>query len=145
MNTIPPGHWSPSPSPLAATPNPPPAWPPTRKASRQHLREMGNLLPNNQRQRRTCYSLCHILYPVSAAHMIIFRMDSNSTSHLQNPRNLASPIICRGSRTFAACANRLSLSLSAVVLHEKRIDLKPFWPRGLLHSMFFKSDIKELV
>jgi len=30
-------------------------------------REIGNLLPNNQRQRRTCYALCHILYPVSAA------------------------------------------------------------------------------
>ena len=29
-------------------------------------REIGNLLPNNQRQRRTCYALCHILYPVSA-------------------------------------------------------------------------------
>ena len=28
---------------------------------------IGNLLPNNQRQRRTCYALCHILYPVSAA------------------------------------------------------------------------------
>ena len=28
-------------------------------------REIGNLLPNNQRQRRTCYALCHILYPVS--------------------------------------------------------------------------------
>ena len=34
-------------------------------------REIGNLLPNNQRQRRTCYELCHILYPVSAAHTSI--------------------------------------------------------------------------
>ena len=42
--------------------------------------EIGNLLPNNRRQRRTCYALCHILYPVSAAHTSIFRMDSNSTS-----------------------------------------------------------------
>ena len=25
--------------------------------------EIGNLLPNNQRQCRTCYALCHILYP----------------------------------------------------------------------------------
>jgi hypothetical protein len=41
--------------------------------------EFGNLLPNNRRQRRTCYALCHILYPVSAAHTNIFRMDSNST------------------------------------------------------------------
>jgi hypothetical protein len=44
-------------------------------------REIGNLLPNNRRQRRTCYALCHILYPVSAAHTRIFRMDSNSTSY----------------------------------------------------------------
>jgi len=43
--------------------------------------EIGNLLPNNRRQRRTCYALCHILYPVSAAHTSIFRMDSNSTSY----------------------------------------------------------------
>ena len=41
--------------------------------------EIGNLLPSNQRQRRTGYALCHILYPVSAAHTSIFRMDSNST------------------------------------------------------------------
>ena len=38
-------------------------------------------MPNNRRQRRTCYALCHILYPVSAAHTSIFRMDSNSTSY----------------------------------------------------------------
>ena len=44
-------------------------------------REIGKLLPNNRRQRRTCYALCHILYPVSAAHTSIFRMDSNSTSY----------------------------------------------------------------
>ena len=44
-------------------------------------REVGNLLPNSQRHRRTCYALCHILYPVSAAHVNIFRMDSNSTSY----------------------------------------------------------------
>ena len=43
--------------------------------------EIGDLLPNNQRKRRTCYALCHTLYPVSAAHMSIFRMDSNSTSY----------------------------------------------------------------
>ena len=44
-------------------------------------REIGNLLPNNRRQRRTCYALCHLLYPVSAAQTSIFRMDSNSTSY----------------------------------------------------------------
>jgi len=47
----------------------------------RHLREIGNLLPNNRRQRRTCYALCYILYPVSTAHTSIFRMDSNSTSY----------------------------------------------------------------
>jgi len=46
-----------------------------------HSREIGNLLPNIQRQRCTCYALCHILYPVSAALTSIFRMDSNSTSY----------------------------------------------------------------
>ena len=45
------------------------------------MREICNLLPNNRRQRRTCYALCHILYPVSADHTSIFRMDSNSTSY----------------------------------------------------------------
>ena len=44
-------------------------------------REIGNLLPNHRRQRRTCYALCHILYPVSAAHTSTSRMDSNSTSY----------------------------------------------------------------
>ena len=46
------------------------------------VREIGNLLPNERRQRRTCYALCHILYPVSAAQTSIFRMDSNSTSYI---------------------------------------------------------------
>ena len=46
------------------------------------VREIGNLLPNNQRQRRTCYALCHILYPVSAALASFFRMDSISTSFI---------------------------------------------------------------
>ena len=35
--------------------------------------EIGDLSPKNQRQRRACYALCHILYPVSAAHVSIFR------------------------------------------------------------------------
>ena len=43
--------------------------------------DIGNLLPNNQRQHRTCYTLCHMLYLVSAAHTSIFRLDSNSTSY----------------------------------------------------------------
>ena len=43
-------------------------------------KEIGDLLPNNQRQHRTCYALCHILYPVSAAQMRIFQMNSNSSS-----------------------------------------------------------------
>ena len=49
--------------------------------NRRRNREIENLLQNSQRQRRTCYALCHILYPVSAAHTSIFRMDSNSTSN----------------------------------------------------------------
>jgi hypothetical protein len=48
-------------------------------------REIDNFLPNNQRQRRTCYASCHLLYPVSAAHTSIFRMDSNSTSYILTP------------------------------------------------------------
>ena len=32
----------------------------------QWLSQIGDLLPNNQRQRRTCYALCRTLYPVSA-------------------------------------------------------------------------------
>ena len=57
-------------------------------------REIGNLLPNNQHQRRTCYASCHILYPVSAAHTSIFQMDSNSTSY--KPAVLAPVIRCLG-------------------------------------------------
>ena len=37
-----------------------------RTAEQAERRAIGKLLPNNQRQRRTCYALCHILYPVSA-------------------------------------------------------------------------------
>ena len=52
-------------------------------------REIGILLPNNQRQRRTCYALCHTLYLVSAAHTSILRMDSNSTSCPKPPEGVA--------------------------------------------------------
>ena len=38
-------------------------------------------MPNNQRQRRTCYASCYILYPVSAAHTSFLRMDSKTTSY----------------------------------------------------------------
>ena len=34
-------------------------------------------MPNNQCQRRTCYALCLILYPVSAAHLSIFWQDDD--------------------------------------------------------------------
>ena len=37
-------------------------------------RDIGNLLRSNQRQRRTCYALCHILYPVWAAHTRSWRV-----------------------------------------------------------------------
>jgi len=43
--------------------------------------EIASLLPDNQRQRHTCYALCHIWYSVPSAHASIFRMDSNSTSY----------------------------------------------------------------
>ena len=52
-----------------------------RWVSLKPQREIGNLLPNNRRQRRTCYAFCHLLYPVSAAQTSIFWMDSNSTSY----------------------------------------------------------------
>ena len=52
--------------------------------------EIGNLLPNIQRQRCRCYALCHILYPVSAALTSIFRMDSHSTSYANNARHVSS-------------------------------------------------------
>jgi hypothetical protein len=45
-------------------------------------RAIDHSLPSNQRQCRTCYALCHLLYPVSAAHTSIFRTDFNSTSYL---------------------------------------------------------------
>ena len=45
------------------------------------LREIGNVLPEKLRQRRICYAFCHVLYPVSAAHTSIFRMDSKPTSY----------------------------------------------------------------
>jgi len=57
----------------------------------QPAREIGNLLPNNRRQRRTCYALCHLLSPVSAAHTSIFRMDSNSTSCTAGDEGLFGP------------------------------------------------------
>ena len=52
----------------------------TRGPPEHHGIKIGNLSPSDQRQRRTCDALCHILYPVSAAHTSIFRIDSNTTS-----------------------------------------------------------------
>ena len=49
----------------------------------QRYREIGDLLPTNQRQGCTCFALCHILCPVSAAHTSISRMDSNFTCYPQ--------------------------------------------------------------
>ncbi|KAJ1494534.1 hypothetical protein T484DRAFT_1927012 [Baffinella frigidus] len=48
----------------------------------------GGLFLMSERQRRTCYALCHLLYPVSAAHTSIFRMDSNSTSYPMFPDHM---------------------------------------------------------
>ena len=58
-------------------------------------REIGNLLPNIQRQRCTCYALCLILYPVSAAPTSIFRMDSNSTFYSSVVGVLSGGLGCR--------------------------------------------------
>jgi len=38
-----------------------------------------------------------------------------------------------------------SVSLATEILHEKGTELTPLWQRGLLHSMFFTSNIKEFV
>ena len=56
-----------------------------------------NLLPGNQRQRRTCYALYHILYPVWAAHMSIFWMDLNSTSYRRCAESNVARLSGRGS------------------------------------------------
>ena len=53
-------------------------------------REIGNLLPNNQHQRRTWYALCHILYPVSAAHTSIWRVGLNSAFYDSGKRQCTS-------------------------------------------------------
>jgi len=58
-----------------------PSWPLPTLWCGSGWRHVLNLLPNNQRQRRTCYASCHILHPVSAAHTSILRMDSNPTSY----------------------------------------------------------------
>ena len=71
---------------------PRPVWPDLRYAwtvrasdlAGQHIKENGDLLPNSQRQRRTCYALCYILYPVAAAHTNLVRMDSSPTSPSQH-------------------------------------------------------------
>ena len=63
--------------------------------------EIGDLLPSNQRQRRTCYALCHILHPVSAACTGFLRIYSDCTSyrrrrmHLQGlPGNFSHSLKC---------------------------------------------------
>ena len=69
--------------------------PETILLNKSKSREIGNLLPNIQRQRCTCYALCHILYPVLAAHASIFRMDSNSTTCNRNQRRAKTPFVAR--------------------------------------------------
>ena len=46
------------------------------RAAMPWCRQIVDLLPNSQRQHRTCYVLCHRMFSVSAAHTSIFRMDS---------------------------------------------------------------------
>ena len=93
---------------------------------------MGNSLPNNQRQRRRCYALFHILFPVSAAHMSIFQMDSNSNSTQEfqdhphqfltkthHDRRLSWPIANDSDRSISALENglRSSTTLRACLYH----------------------------
>ena len=66
--------------------------------------EIRHLLPNNQRQRLTCYALCHILYPVSAA---LFRMDSNSTSEEQMVKHTARDLLYRARETCCTVCDRV--------------------------------------
>jgi len=65
---------------------------------REPAREIGMLLPNNQRQHRTLYNqkdvlpyaLCWLRGPVPAALARIFRMDSIATSYPRAIRRKAS-------------------------------------------------------
>ena len=61
---------------------------------------------------RTCYAVCHILYPVSVAHTSILRMDSNPTSdHL----------ISSQARPLARTITRWALQIEPVIVVALRI------------------------
>ena len=91
------------------TPSTPPCSLSARSPSRRSKR-FGNLLPYNQRQRRSCNAMYHTPYPVSAAHTSIFRMDSNSSLILCGGRTAEGVADARfaGSPTPPAPQTRIS-------------------------------------
>jgi len=92
--------------------------------------EIGNLLRNNRRQRRTCYALCHILYPVSAAHTSIFRMDSNSTSYRCVHMSIrVTRSALEGTRNVLQQFQNLALA-SGTNLCSNRVLVQPGWTKG---------------
>ena len=89
---------------------------PTRSSAPQwhpagcRWREISSLLPNNQHQRRTCYALCNILYPVPAR---IFWMDANSTSYGAAEWS-GTPPPGRCVRVAVTCSNKASIAPDAL-------------------------------
>jgi hypothetical protein len=73
-------------------------------------------LPKNQRQRRTCYALCHILYPVSAALASFFRMDSISISFSHQQVCGRSPGRARLGRREVICVHQRCRAMRSMVL-----------------------------
>ena len=79
-------------SPIRKRP-PPSALPPSLGVA---SKEIGKILPNNQRQRRTCYALCRTLCTVSAAYMSFFLMNSNSTCYVALKHELLQGYLAHG-------------------------------------------------
>ena len=97
------------------------------------LQDICNLLPNNQRQCRTCYTLCHILYPVLAAHTSISRMDSNSTSYP------CCKLVCMPGSELTVCSGCIRICSSRVgVAHH------PLPPALLTHRLVYLSIHRRL-
>jgi len=72
-------------------------------------------LPNIQRQRCTCYALCHILYPVSAALKSIFRMDSNCTSYYESRYDISLPLATELASDFALAGGRTQVNFRRTI------------------------------
>ena len=96
-------------------------------------RKIGKSLPNNQRQRRTCYELCHILYPVSAAHTSIFRMDSNSTSYR---------IITQGSCKL--CPEHVNLNPVHFFLLAQKVENKLMFETQPVSGFYNKLEVNKM-